>query len=69
MIILDLTPKIEWLLTQQAQQSGLSVEHYLINYISALANQSSSVAEFMQGKRLDSFSSDPVAWQKAVIDE
>ncbi|MDK4534919.1 oligoendopeptidase F [Kingella kingae] len=49
--------------------SGLSVEHYLINYISALANQSSSVAEFMQGKRLDSFSSDPVAWQKAVLDE
>ncbi|QIP47680.1 Uncharacterised protein [Kingella kingae] len=69
MITLDLTPKIEWLLTQQAQQSCLSVEHYLINYISALANQSSSVAEFMQGKRLDSFSSDPVAWQKAVIDE
>lgn len=32
MITLDLTPKIEWLLTQQAQQSGLSVR--------ALFNQS-----------------------------
>lgn len=68
MITLDLPPKIEQAIIQQAQQAGLSVENYLFQHISALAKPV-SVAQFVQGKQLESFNGDPVTIQRAMRDE
>lgn len=69
MITLNLPLNIEQAISQQARQSGLSVEHYLIQQISALANTPNDVAQFVQGKRLESFPADTVQFQQAMRDE
>lgn len=70
MITLDLPPQIEQAVNTRAQQAGVSLEHYLLQYISALVQQTpASVAQFVQGKHLESFGGDPVALQRAMRDE
>nr|UOP05333.1 oligoendopeptidase F [Conchiformibius kuhniae] len=59
MITLDLPLNVERAVITQAQQAGMSLEHYLLQHISTLV-QPPSVAQFVQGKRLESFGNDPV---------
>ena len=67
MITLNLPPKIEQAVHHQATKMGVSVERYLLDCIQSVVQ--SDVAQFVQGKRLDSFDGDPVAWQQAMRDE
>jgi|GEM_PF-5723290 hypothetical protein len=68
MITLDLPPKIEQAIYQQAVQAGLSVECYLQERIQSWV-QPLDVAQFVQGKSLNSFTGDPVALQQEMRDE
>ena len=67
MITLNLPPKIEQAVHHRASQMGVSVERYLLDCIQSVVQ--SDVAQFVQGKQLDSFNGDPVAWQRAMRDE
>ena len=67
MITLNLPPKIEQAVHHQATKMGVSVERYLLDCIQSVVQ--SDVVQFVQGKRLDSFNDDPVAWQQAMRDE
>ncbi len=67
MITLHLPPKTEQAVLYQAAQMGVSVEAYLLEKIQICVQP--DVAQFVQGKRLDSFDGDPVAWQQAVRNE
>lgn len=67
MITLNLPPKIEQAVHHQASQMGVSVEHYLLDCIQSVVQ--SDVVQFVQGKQLNSFDGDPVAWQQAMRDE
>lgn len=67
MITLNLPPKIEQAVHHQASQMGVSVERYLLDCIQSVVQ--SDVVQFVQGKQLNSFDGDPVAWQQAMRDE
>ena len=67
MITLNLPPKIEQAVHHRANQMGVSVERYLLDCIQSVVQ--SAVAQFVQGKQLNSFDGDPVAWQRAMRDE
>mgnify|MGYP000868319043 FL=1 len=67
MITLNLPPKMEQAVHHQATKMGVSVERYLLDCIQSFVQ--SDVVQFVQGKQLDSFDGDPVAWQRAMRDE
>lgn len=71
MITLDLPPKVEQVVSQQAHQAGVSLEHYLLQKIIELTEQPShsDVLQFLKGKHLESFGHDPLVLQKSMRDE
>ena len=72
MITLNLPPKMEQAVHHQATKMGVSVERYLLDCIQSFVQSDvvqSDVVQFVQGKQLDSFDGDPVAWQRAMCDE
>ena len=67
-MIIDLPPQVEINLNAKAELAGVSIEHYIADHLTALA-QTPSVADLVKGKQLDSFVGDPVAIQRALRDE
>lgn len=67
MITLNLPPKMEQAVHHQATKMGVSVKRYLLDCIQSFVQ--SDVVQFVQGKQLDSFDGNPVAWQRAMCDE